>query len=356
MARRALLAALTVLLLSGCAGKDAPAQAAPAEAAAGLDAVTTDAGGRVSLDAPTWAVGQWWEWETSFGTATRDDTFCSIVLGLQGGSYAVATEKAGMAKEEAAFTHPLLGTVGAGDLAMDGWGEAPWSLLSFPLTDGKTWTATMPNIAWDIVDGETVDLAMGARIPAPAAGELPVALIEGRVGDALLVTATYDPATGWFRDLRFFDTDAGEEGLEVGFHAKSAGLNYTGPIFQATAAPLLDWFDGSGFDDVPTSGGQPFADPHPYTDFTMEGGDGHLLFGVLLAETVAGGRTVVLTDPGNEARHFEATDTALEGGSNLLWLDEPAIAGMWRVASAGAGGFSAAFGALYEVVLTEGTL
>jgi hypothetical protein len=361
MARRLALLALALLLLSGCSGK-APAAAAPAAGDAGAAgaadaaAVTTDASGKLSFAAPEWKVGQWWEWQTSFGTQTLDSTYCSIVVAASGSSYTVATESEADAKQEAAFGMPLLGAVGRPDLAMDGWGDEPWSLLSFPLTDGKAWSAKVPNIAWDIVDGPTVDLAMTARIPPPAAGEPPVALIEGKAGDALLVTATYDPAAGWFRDLRFWDVDAGEEGLEIGFHAKSTGVNYTGPIFQATAAPLLDWFDGSGFDDVPTAGGQPFVNPHPYTDFAMEGGEGHLLYGVLLAETVAGGRTVVLVNPNNEARHIEATDSALEGGSNLLWLDEPAIQGMWRIGSAGAGGYSAAYGALFELVVTAGAL
>lgn len=362
MARRLALLALALLLLSGCSGKapDAAADAAKGDGDSPADAVpaevTTDASGKLSFAAPDWKVGQWWEWETSFGAQTADFTYCSIVVATAGSSYTLATEREASAKDEAAFSMPLLGAVGRPDLAMGAWGDEPWSLLSFPLTDGKTWSARMPNIAWDVVDGDTVDLTMTARIPQPPAGDSPVALIEGKAGGATLVAATYDPATGWFRDLWFWDVDAGQEGLEIGYHAKSAGMDYTGPIFQATATPLLDWFDGGGFDDVPTEGGQPFVEPHPYTDFTMQGGDGHLLYGVLLAEAVAGARAVVLVDPNNQERHFEAHDAALEGGGSFLWLDEPAVQGMWRVGSAGAGGFSGAYGELFELVVTESAL
>jgi hypothetical protein len=355
MARRLALVALAVLLLSGCSAK------APAEAAgAGADgAMSPDAAAMApaSFAAPVWKVGQWWEWQTTFGTATRDETFCSIVVGVDGGSYAVATERDGMAKEEAAFSHPLLGSIGKSDLAMSGWGDDPWSLLSFPLTDGKTWTATMPNIAWDSVDGPTVDLAMTARFSVPTPGEAVTVSVEGKVGDATLAAGIYDPSTGWFRDLSFFDNDPGQEGVEVAFHAKSTGTNYTGPIVQATATPILSWSDGSGFDDVPTSGGQPFVNPNPYSDFAVQGGDGHLLYGVLVAETVVGARAVVLTDPNGQERHFEAHAASTDSsGSSFLWLDEPAIAGTWRVGSAGAGGYSAAYGQLYEVVVTESAL
>lgn len=356
MARLAPLAVLAFLLLSGCAGK-APASADAADDAGDDGSQPAGAAGPVtSLDAPTWSVGQWWEWEVSFGTETREETFCSIVVGAGGSGYTLATERDGMAKEEAAFSHPLLGPVGSGDLAMDGWGGDAWSLLQFPLTHGKTWTATMPNIAWDIVPAETVELSMLAHVMQASGEEGTIAHIQGKIGEQTLVSAIYDPATGWFRELSFYDVDAGDEGLEVGFRAVSHGMNYTGPIFQATAERLLDWFDGSGFTDVPTEGGQPFASPSPYVSFTVAGGEGHLLYGVLVAEAVIGARAIALVGPDNQPRYFEAHDAALEGAGNALWLDEPALAGTWHVASGGAGGFSAAFGAVWEVVLTETAL
>jgi hypothetical protein len=346
------LLAVAALLLAGCAGK---APAAAPQPAAGADA---DAGGaadglagRTSFDAPQWQRGQWWEWTTTFGTQTADFTYCSIVTGTDGSFYTVATENTDEAKTEATFGMPLLGAIGRADLSMDGWGgEGSWSLLSFPLADGKAWTATMPNIAWDSVAGPTVDLAMVAHVVQATGGGSPTVHIVGTSGNAQLMSGLYDPATGWFRDLDFYDTDPGEEGLEIGFHAKSAGTNYTGPYFVHTAKPLLRLNDGSGFTDDPTQGGEPFADPEPQGTFTMQAGT--RLFGAVFAETVLGAREVALVPPQGEPRHAEVYDASLEGAGGGFVVDEPGVAGDWRVATGGAGGYSQAFVALYE--LTEG--
>jgi hypothetical protein len=352
--RLAPLALAAFLLLSGCAGKSP-------EADAGLDGSGDEPGGGqgsgseagtvTSIAAPTWSVGQWWEWQTRFGDGAADDTFCSIVTAT-GSGYTLATEKDGMAKEDAAFNHPLLGSIRQGDLAFDAWADAAWSVLDFPLTDGKTYTKTIPNIAWDVfLPSDTVDVRFAATF-LEGDGAQQVGL-RGTNGEHLLVDAVYDSGTGWFSRLDFYDVDPGQEALEVGWTAVATGTNYTGPYFHATAEPLLVWFDGLGFDDDPTQGGQPFANPNPYATFTVAGGENHRLYGALVAEAVAGGRAVVLIGPDHQARHVEVVDPVADGDGMVLWLDEPALAGQWHIASAGAGGFSGGFAELYEVVLTE---
>src|SRR5688572_4017507 len=229
MARSALLSmVLLVALLAGCAGSSDPDGADPGgpmdgEGGTGAEPVTLDA--TSSVPAPTWAVGQWWEWEVFFADGTREDTFCSIVVSQSGGTSLLATEKDWASKEEAAFDQPLLGPASAADLSTEGWGGS-LRLLSFPLTDGKTWTATMPNIAWDVLlPSETAEIAMTARFDDDLQGFR----ITGIAGGGTILEATYIPSTGWFGELVFHDVDPGQEGIEVGFRAKSTGLNYTGP-------------------------------------------------------------------------------------------------------------------------------
>lgn len=339
-------AGLLIALLAGCSGEPTATPAAdPAHGPLDGAAATLDASS--SVPAPTWQAGQWWEWEVFFEDQVADETFCSIVLGEEAGGYALVTEKDWAAKDEATFDRPLLGLAAKGDLTTAGWG-GDLDLLDFPLSDGKTWTATMPNIAWDVLQpAETAEIAMTARFDAGLQGFR----ITGTAGGGTIVEATYLPATGWFGELAFHDIDPGQEGLEVGLRAKSAGLDYTGPYFRDTATELLSFQDMNGFDDYPTEGGQPItAAPQPYWTFSMT--EGTLLYGFVQVEAVAGARGLVLIDPANEQRNIAAQGD-LDGGQAWLFLDEPGQAGEWRLATAGAGGFTHGFARLYEV--TEGS-
>jgi hypothetical protein len=351
MARSALLSiVLLTAMLAGCAGSQNPGDAGADDpmgddTGGGPGLATLDA--TSSVPAPTWAVGQWWEWEVFFDDVTREDTFCSIVVSQSGGTSLLATEKDWASKEEAAFDQPLLGPASASDLSTEGWG-GQLRLLSFPLTDGKTWTATMPNIAWDVLlPSETAEIAMTARFDDALQGFR----ITGTAGGGTILEATYLPSTGWFGELVFHDIDPGQEAIEVGFRAKSTGLNYTGPYFMHEARLLLSVEDLVGFSDVPTEGGQPFTQPpQPAHAFTMADGS---LYGIIVAEAVAGGRAVVLTPPQGDSRHIEAVG-APEGGVAQFY-DEPGMAGEWRVTTTGAGGFSGAFIELYELTETAAT-
>ena len=338
---------LLALALAGCSGQDpaaTPATASPDGALPGADplqAILDDP--QHAVQAPAWLPGQWWEWRTTFGTQVMDGTFCSIVAP----DGTLVTEKIDHAKQEAAFGHPLLGAIAPG-LGMSGYG-GDWDLFDFPLTDGKSWTATLPNIAWDVLlPSETATVAMTASWD----GSLPGYRIMGHVEQGMLLEATYLPATGWFGELMLYDIDPGQEALEVGFTAVSAGTNYTGPVFAATAQLLLQLEDGNGFTDFPTEGGEPFLIPEPQGQFTMTAGT--VLYGAAQGASVIGGRVITLTDPTGQQRQAIATGTP-EGEAGLF-LDEPSIAGQWTLATAGAGGMSYAYVELYEVTVTESAL
>lgn len=342
MGLRPLVPLLLAALLAGCSSPE-PTGAEAADDAAGAlaDAIPDDP--EHTVQAPTWQPGQWWEWEVSFGAEVRDGTYCSIVESATSSGAVLVTEDEAMAKEEAAFSHPLLGAIGPG-LAMDGWG-GEWDLLEFPLTDGKAWSASIPNVAWDAFPFDApVQVAMAATWDEA----LPGYRIMGHVEQGMLVEATYLPATGWFGELRILDIDAGEEGLEVGFRAKSAGLNYTGPTFAAVAEDLFTLEDGSGF-DAPPPEGQPFLTPQPQGQFAMTSGSN--IYGVMVAESVLGSRVVTLTDPAGEQTQV-VSHGDIDGDFQHVFLDEPGQDGQYTVVTTGAGGYSHAYVEFYKMTVT----
>lgn len=346
---RILLALLAVALLAGCAGQAPAAAPDPGLTAGDCDDADCPAGPGLTADssvpAPAWSVGQWWEWEPEDASGVGA-SFRSVVLSAGSGAAVVGTDSPDRAKQAAAFDHLLIGEVGA-DLEVAAWGD-PWSLVAFPLTNGKTWTATLPNIAWDVyLPDETVEVAMRADFDEALQGFR----LMGHVDDDMVVEATYLPATGWYGELVVYDVDPEQDPLEFRYRAKSTGLNFTGPAYTATAEALLVLADGSGL-DAPPPEGQPFVQPQPHGQFTM--GDGGL-YGLLLANSVVGTRAITLTDPQGQQRQVVSA-AHLEEDEQLLWLDEPGVAGQWTVATTGAGGFSLAYVELYEIALTETVL
>lgn len=333
--------------LAGCSGgsspgpSDLPDPTGPQGAGAGS---TPEPGA-----APDWAVGQWWTYSVEYSTQAGDP-LTAVVASASPAAYVLAAGSEAWAKQEAAFGHPLLGAITRPDLAMTGWSDgATWSLLQFPLRDGSTWTTTLPNLAWDVVDGETVEAQVQATQDASigtAGGYRLAATWEG----STLIEATYDNAAQWFGMLQVNDVDPGQEPLEVRFTLTESG-NASKGAFTAQAREVLAFDDLSGFSDVPVlGGGQPFTDPPaPMHQFTMEGGDGAMLYGVVWGETVAGARQMVLTDPANQPRQWQAIGTP--NGFFEVGFDEPSQAGTWTLATAGAGGFSGAGAWLFEVVV-----
>lgn len=355
---RAATAVTLAFLLAGCAGKSPAGTEAPGAAAGeGLAAEVLSANSSVAR--PEWAVGQWWQYQLSY-PGGGSERFKAIVVDTSGSSAVVATDDDAFAKREAAYNHPLLGTFGD-SLTMEGWGGS-WDLFDFPLTDGARWSGTMPNIAWDVIAGEFVDLAMMAsfvaKAPGPDGKEVPGFYIMGHAPEAdnaMVLEGYFIPANGWFSELTFYDIDPDQDPLEVQVKVTEAGLNWTGTYFRHTAEPLLEISDASGFDDDPTAGGQPFADPHPHGTFVVSA-QATAVYGLILAETVVGVRQVILHPPEGDAYQLQSTSAETDSDIQELQLDVPAVAGEWRLVTAGAGGYTWMYADIYEIVEAEFTL
>lgn len=350
MFARAAYAVLVVAFLAGCS--DAPKADAPtgtSDPDCVTDCLPVPLDGASSVAAPVWAIGQWWEWQVSFAGEDLPDTFTSVVVGTTGAGSLVATDHPTRAKDEAAFDVLLLGEVGP-SLKMTRAG-ADWDLFSFPLTDGKTWQATIPNIAWDVLlPAETVTLDLRAVFEA----DLPGYRVMGHAGDAMLLDFTYLPEAGWFGDFKVFDIDEGDDPEEFRMRAVKSGLNYTGTYYIDTATLVVDMYDASGLDNPPPEG-QPVLNVDPRVGFSV-GADVASLFGFVEIVAVVGDREVVIAPPGGAPPlHYQATGD-IDGAEGFWDIDLSAVAGDWEVATTGAGGHSAAFVQIFSITEATATM
>lgn len=344
MDARALSALLTVALLAGCAGPGGAdaSGAGPQDAACAPECPPAPLNATTPVAVPAWVPGQWWEWQVSYSGEPMDETFRSIVVAADGQGRLLATEHPGRAKDEAAFDVLLLGAIGP-RLQMSRAG-VEWDILSFPLSDGKQWSTTIPNIAWDGLQDE-VQLDLSAHFDA----DLPGYRIMGHVPEGMLLEATYLPATGWFGEFTVFDIDEGQHPEEFRMEAVATGLGYTGTYHLHTAEPLLVHESYYGL-TAPPPEGEPVLSPNPYASFVVPD-EATSLYGFVEVFSAVGANTLVVTPPEGEPR-YALVPGAPEGGQ-VLEFDEPALPGEWRLGTVGAGGATAVLAVLYGI--TEST-
>jgi hypothetical protein len=226
---RALLAALFVATAFAGCSEDAPGVGDPLDGESMADR---------GLAVPTWAVGDYWVYETTFGVWTL------VVTEDSGADWIVDTTEADLSFFSAAFGEiSYLGAVRKADLA-GSQGSDRVQFMSFPLTDGKTWR-TM----WDQEEHTMV----AARLD-DARYE-----ITGSIGDDVRKRVVYNNATEWFESIVFFDATGTEFGrMSLTTH----GSGFTGEVvrvtpqliderhFTATAAPYFTTYSWSGAEDA----------------------------------------------------------------------------------------------------------
>ena len=341
-----LLAALATrpALFAGCSDvPDAGQLGDLAGAPTGQDA----AGEAVAQAAPTWRVGQWWDHHWYFGP--QDSTgfvVRSIVVGNSSG-YRLATDEVIDAASHAAFYFHDLGTMGPDWVVRDFSGEFSFPWYSFPLSDGKTWTAREENLGFDLQT-----LSQDLTLRATAINGTPGAFaIEARSAEGLRGRWDYQPAIGWFSEYRAYDGGDDPEAYTIRMVDEAHGQGWTGTYQEATADFLLNTLTVL----VPTA---PSAPPPP-SSFTLTAAHTHVL-AIPYAFAAGGASGAELVAP--DQRHWEAYQVADAQGNVVQQampglVFEPAVAGDWRFATVGAAAFVAGGGCLaWGVTVTPGTL
>lgn len=331
---------LLAMLLSGCAGGDAPAGAPPAPTADGLPGERLAHNG----SAPSWTVGQWWDHKWFFGTtASEPFTVKTVVAEGRGASVLVATDDPLTSALHGAFIFPTLGEFTM-DPLVGSVGDHRWPWYHFPLTDGQGWTDTLSTRDGN---GGIYEIPVSAVVTAnpaiiTAIGEQPGFDIEMRSEGRLFATYDYVPAVGWMSRATFYDLAAEGEVTQFILEMSAMGSTYSGPYYDTTGDVLSTHFNLF----VPTAP----AAPNPQSSFMVtEAHTQVLAFPYSFA--AAGTHTTGIVAP--DGRHWESTYTADHAGTVLHSLGpvdgmvfEPAATGEWRVLTAGAGAFAAGGGVL----------
>lgn len=345
LARLAVLLGLLAATLAGCSDPPAVDDLVGDDDAGDVDlaAVTT-------AQAPVWSIGQYWDHRWYFGPQdTSGFVVKAIVVENGSNGYRLATDEAIDAASHASFYFHDQGTMSTSDWTVrdaDGAFTFPW--YSFPLTDGKSWSAREENLDFNL-QRVSRDLVMTASAINGTDGAF---LIEARDGGGLRARYDYQPSLGWFSEYTAFDPTVEDEGQwQVRMVNEAQGKGWTGTWYAARADFLLNAFTHL----VPTA---PAAPPPPWS-FTVTEAHTHVL---ALAYTfaAAGASAAELVAP--DGQHWEAYTVADQDGTVLAAANPgqlyiPAVPGEWRFATTGAGAFVAGGGCFaFGVTLESGTL
>lgn len=300
--------------------------------------------------APAWKVGQWWDHHWYFGPEDSTGFVVKAIVVAKGSAgYQLATDEVIDAASHAAFYFHDQGVMSPQDWTVrDAGGQFQFPWYSFPLHDGKTWTAREENLDF-FLDRVSRDLTMTATAINGTPGAF---MVEARDGDGLRARYDYQPALGWFSEYYAYDPSSESGDYQIRMATDANGQGWSGTYYTATADFLLNTY--SDF--------TPFAPspPDPPASFTITAEHTHTM-AILFSYAVGGGaaHSQLLAPDG---QHWEAYATTFPDGStgplqSQPFVFLPAIPGEWRYAfvagdSVYSGGGCQAFG----VKLSSGTL
>lgn len=351
--RAALAMALVALSLAGCASETPAAED-------GLDGGPDDPGSgtpaAVTGEAPTWQVGQWWDHKWFFGsTASEPFTVKTIVAEDLGSSFLVATDDNLTAAFHAAFLFPTLGTFPKGEVTATA-GDYSWPWYHFPLSDNQTWSDEIVSRDGSGTDSYSFPITATVRaVPeiVTTIGTEPGFEVEARSEGKLFARYDYVPAIGWMSRATFYDITADEESPQFILETSQVGTGYNGPYFDSVGDVLSTHFNLL----VPTAP----APPNPTSTFAVTEGHTQVL-AFMFSFAAAGAHGTELVAP--DGRHWTSSQASDQDGNGLHSIGPvdglvfaPAVAGDWRVVTAGAGVFVAGGGLqAYGITQREGQL
>ena len=305
---------LVAVALAGCSSDEPPAAVVTPPTGAA-------APGNLTLAAPAWKVGQWWEHQWSLysgGNVSFQFLMRNVVAEEKDGAWTVATENRTVAAFHGAFIFPTLGQFTQGNMtATVGEMRYPW--YRFPLRADTAWTDTVTTLDFT---GEKVSYPIDVKVTAI---DERGAKLEARAGGKLAARYDYDVKSGWMSDAFYYDN---EEQLAFRVQRLAAGTGHTGTVYDDTGAMAASTF---------TAVSPFFLAPAPAMQFPVPGGNTHLLT-ILFAFADNGGSQAGLVAP--DGSHYEAVAAYANGiplhDSSMMVL-APAVEGTWTFESGGAG-------------------
>lgn len=315
-----------IVLLAGCA---APASVPSSEAKPAPTAFVFDGEER---SASPWAVGQWLQYEVKT-LVSQAGTVNAVFDGER-----FIADRRSWALEEASRDVPILGGFDPATLASTAFGQ-PWRPLELPLSDGKTWTATLP-----ILD------AYGQPVPRPVeftakAGTVFLPgrqeagfTVEGRIEGNLSVETSYSPSLHLPTYIRL--RPPGANGTTWAAELREDGKEWVGPVWAADSQVLVaDYALVAPNEADPTA---PYADALLSSEFAGPAAD-VTVFGYLVSVAFAGTAYLQLSDP--EGTAVAATALGAPIGVEVASIDAEGRPGTWKVTGVGVG--AVAFVAAY---------
>jgi hypothetical protein len=358
---RAFVVLLVVVVgsFSGCVDRSAPLDSTDAVEAAPLagTAASTSITAADPVAAPVWTVGTWFGHHVFFGADDQEGQhYNTIVTRDDGDSYFLASDDESAAKDEAAFDIPILGPVRKTDLHVTGLG-GQWDLFRFPMKDGSTWKSTFTVAMDESFSYEVTHVAtFNPAIETPYGPRPGFDIVAHTSDHEQLLSYDYVPDLGWYAHLFVFEL-ATPEPDDFLFHVMSMGrgTGWTGSYYVYESTTMLQAVRGFAPSEnfPPEMPPNVFAEPEPLLTFTMAEGS-TLLYGFVYGYAVAGAEEIVLVDPNGGHHEFQAIGAPEgEDGSDI---ELPAIAGEWKLLSAGAGVVWIEVAYLWQLTAAHGEL
>lgn len=300
----AMAALLLASVLAGCMGGGGAPDAGSETQAAALQPGQIAADESVAealLDptvVPRWNVGDAWT-ITSHGFGAEEQSTL-VVTAVSSDAYTLASTSEQTAGFDAMFDVSYLGAIRASDLAGSQQGS-PVQYFSWPLADGKAWTAS-----WDGYEvALTATKATDGRF-----------MIVGTVDGEDYVHFDYDPALKWWSHLEFVRDGYGFEvnGFETGWTGEVATAVAEEVYSASTGAPVAS----------PNTGSFTISEGQSFAMVTLQGGGAQWA------------RAFYLFDPsGAPYSTTSMGNVEADGAGMQIFLQEqiPATPGEWRVAS-----------------------
>lgn len=244
------------MTLAGCTDDDGSTD----PNTAGGDGSSTET---VQIAKPEWQVGDWWTFDSTFGSQTI------AITADNGDTWTVDTDAVSFAFFHSTFEEiSYLGHIRKDDLAGSQEGT-PVKYFDWPLEHGKTWTTQ-----WDGLDFDMVAHVADERIAHIVA-----------TTDDREYSMVYDAQVGWFTEFSFMDADGTETGR---MDLTDSGSGFTGELIRVDAEVVSEeTYEGATDQGMGLWGELDADDADAYLNLNAACGTGQFVFAVGTVQALA---------------------------------------------------------------------